>query len=79
MRYFEKISFEQFKKDIKDDINLYNNYLLPKRATKSSVGYDFFAINDITIKPGEIVKILIGYKVNFNSDEGLLLVMRSGL
>ena len=26
MRYFEKISFEQFKKDIKDDINLYNNY-----------------------------------------------------
>ena len=24
MRDFEKISFEQFKKDIKDDIELYN-------------------------------------------------------
>ena len=79
MRCFEKISFEQFKKDIKDDINLYNNYLLPKRATKSSVGYDFFAISDITIKPGEIVKIPTGYKANFNSDEGLLLIMRGGL
>ena len=38
---FEKISFDKFKKDIKDDINLYNNYLLPKRATKNSAGYDF--------------------------------------
>ena len=79
MRYFEKISFNQFKKDIKDNIDLYNEYLLPKRATKYSVGYDFFAINDITIKSGEIVKIPTGYKANFNSDEGLLLIMRSGL
>ena len=79
MRYFEKISFEQFKKDVKDDIDLYNNYLLPKRATKNSAGYDFFAINDIIIKPGEIVKIPTGYKSNFNSDEALLLLMRSSL
>ena len=79
MRYFEKISFEQFKKDVQADINLYNDYLLPKRATKNSVGYDFYAINDIVIKPGEIVKIPTGYKANFNGDEGLLLIMRSGL
>ncbi len=79
MRYFEKISFEQFKKDIKDDLNLYNNYLLPKRATKNSAGYDFFAINDIVIKPGEIVKIPTGYKAKFNNNEALLLLMRSGL
>ncbi len=79
MRYFEKISFEQFKKDIKDDIDLYNNYLLPKRATRNSAGYDFFAIDDIVIKPGEIVKIPTGYKAKFNSDEALLLIMRSGL
>ena len=26
MRKFEKISFEQFKKDICDDLELYNNY-----------------------------------------------------
>lgn len=79
MRYFEKISFEQFKKDISNDKNLYNNYLLPKRATKYSAGYDFFAISDITIKPGEIVKIPTGYKAKFNNDEALLLMMRSGL
>ena len=79
MRYFEKISFEQFKKDVQADINLYNDYLLPKRATKNSVGYDFYAINDIVIKPNEIVKIPTGYKANFNGDEGLLLIMRSGL
>ena len=79
MRKFEKISFEQFKKDIADDIDLYNNYILPKRATKYSAGYDFLAINDITIKPGEIVKIPTGYKAKFNNDEALLLMMRSGL
>ena len=79
IRYFEKISFEQFKKDIADDIDLYNNYILPKRATKYSAGYDFLAINDITIKPGEIVKIPTGYKAKFNNDEALLLMMRSGL
>lgn len=79
MRYFEKISFEQFKKDIADNIDLYNNYILPKRATKYSAGYDFLAINDITIKPGEIVKIPTGYKAKFNNDEALLLMMRSGL
>ena len=79
MRVFEKISFNQFKKDIKDDIKLYNNYILPKRATKNSAGYDFFAIDDIVIKPKEIVKIPTGYKAKFNSDEALLLIMRSSL
>ena len=79
MRNIKKISFEQFKKDISDDIDLYNNYILPKRATKYSAGYDFLAINDITIKPGEIVKIPTGYKAKFNNDEALLLMMRSGL
>ena len=45
-RYFEKISFEQFKKDIADDQNLYNDYELPVRKTKHSAGYDFMAIQD---------------------------------
>ena len=79
MRYFEKISFEQFKKDIENNKDLYDSYILPKRATKYSAGYDFFAISDITIKPGEIVKIPTGYKAKFNNDEALLLMMRSGL
>ncbi len=54
MRRFEKISFAQFKKDICDNIDLYNEYELPKRATLKSAGYDFKVIEDITIKKGEI-------------------------
>ena len=56
MRKFEKISLEQFKKDIFDDIDAYNEYQLPKRSTMNSAGYDFFALYDYTLKPGEIKK-----------------------
>ena len=41
MRYFEKISFDQFKKDISSDLNLYNEYTLPRRDTEFAAGYDF--------------------------------------
>ena len=56
MRKFENISFEQFRKDIKDDKELYESYSLPKRGTKAAAGYDFFALYDYTLKPGEIKK-----------------------
>ena len=79
MRYFEKISFKQFEKDISNDPKLYDSYLLPKRATSCSAGYDFFAINDIIIKPGEIVKVPTGIKALFEKDEALLLLNRSSL
>ena len=62
MRKFEKISFEQFKKDIKDDIDLYNSYEIPVRKTKASAGYDFLAIESFEIKPGEVKKIPTGIK-----------------
>lgn len=79
MRYFEKISFEQFKKDVCDDIELYNLYSLPKRGTSGAAGYDFFALYDYTLKPGEIMKIPTGVKAQFNKDEVLLLIDRSGM
>ncbi len=78
-RYFEKISFEQFKKEIKDDKKLYEEYILPRRSTEFSAGYDFFAIEDIELKPGEIKKIPTGYRAKFMGDEVLLLVIRSSL
>mgnify|MGYP000618791182 FL=1 len=79
MRKFEKISFEQFKKDISDNKELYETYNLPKRGTKSSAGYDFFALFDYTLKPGEIMKIPTGIKSQFNNDEVLFLIDRSSM
>ena len=77
MRDFEKISFEQFKKDICDDKELYESYNIPKRSTKESAGYDFEAIMDFTLKPGEIKKIPLGIKAGMNSGEVLFLIVRS--
>ena len=78
-RYFEKISFDQFKKDVKDDIELYESYSLPKRQTKYSAGYDFYALFDYTLKPGEIMKIPTGVKVLMESDDVLFLIDRSSM
>ncbi len=76
MRRFEKISFEQFKKDVKDDIVLYEEYKLPKRATKHSCGYDFFSLYDFTIKPGDILKIPTGVKISMNEGDMFMIVVR---
>ena len=78
-RFFERISFDQFKKDIKDDKKLYDEYLLPKRSTRLSAGYDFFAIEAFTLKPGETIKIPTGYKAKYKEDEMLMLVVRSSM
>ena len=77
MRIFEKISFNQFKKDIKDDIELYQSYSIPKRKTKYAAGYDFYALEDFILKPNEIKKIPTGIKADMNNDEVLLLIDRS--
>ena len=78
-RYFEKISFKQFSKDVSSDKDMYDSYELPSRGSKNSGGYDFKAIYDITIKPGEIVKIPTGYKAKLLEDEILMLVVRSSM
>lgn len=78
-RYFEKISFEQFSKDIKNDKELYESYNIPKRQTKYAAGYDFEAIEDFVLRPGEIKKIPTGIKANMMDDEVLLLIVRSGM
>lgn len=79
MRSFEKISFNQFKKDIVDDIELYNNFNLPKRSTKESAGYDFESLIDYTLEPNETIKIPLGIKVKLNPGEALLLIVRSSM
>lgn len=85
IKKFEKVSFLQFEKDIKNisiDENakdIYNDLILPKRATKFSAGYDFFAPFNITLKPGETVMIPTGIRARMNDENVLLLFPRSGL
>lgn len=78
-RYFEKISFERFSLDVKNDRKLYDEYKLPRRASKNSCGYDFLAMEDYIIHPGEIKKIPTGYKAKFLSDEMLMIIVRSSM
>lgn len=79
MRSFEKISFEQFKNDVCDDKLSYNKFKLPNRSTKNSAGYDFFSLFDFSLKPGEIMKIPTGIKVNMENNDVLFLVVRSSM
>ena len=74
-----KISFEQFKKDIGNDKKLYDKYLLPKRDSIYTAGYDIYLLSDLTIKPGERKKIPTGIKSYFERDEVLLIVIRSSM
>lgn len=77
MRDFEKISYEQFKKDIADDRDLYNEYKLPQRDSDSTAGYDIYLLEDLVIEPNEIKKIPTGIKSFFGKDEVLFLIVRS--
>lgn len=86
---FEKVSFEQFKKDWQntftknsftdDEINnIYRSITLPKRATAGSAGYDFFIPVDFVIGANTVTNIPTGIKCAM--DEGWVLHMypRSG-
>lgn len=77
MRKFEKISFEQFCKDVSNDKNLYDSYKLPARSSKKTAGYDIYLLEDLVIKPNEIVKLPTGVKSYFEDDEMLFIIVRS--
>ena len=74
---FEKISFNQFKKDISNDKYLYDSITLPVRGTSAAAGYDLPLLEDTTLVPGEIKKIPTGLKATFPQDIVLLLIVRS--
>ena len=81
---FEKVSYEQYASvsdKPKDDILLdeYVSIPLPRRATKGSAGYDFFAPWTFTLKPGQTVKIPTGIRVLLDEDKVLQCYPRSGL
>ena len=76
-RAFEKISYEQFKKDISPDIKLYNSIEIPIRSTLNSAGYDIKSMYDGIIKPGKSMAFKTGLKVAMNGDEVLYIYSRS--
>ena len=79
MRKFEKISLKEFIKDTKLTENEYNNIIMPTRATQNSAGYDFYLLEDLVLKPGEIKKVPTGIKAEMNNDEVLMIYIRSSL
>lgn len=82
---FEKVSFEQFQSGFDGEFSLeeiremYDLLQLPKRATVGSAGYDFFAPFDITLEPGQTVKIPTGIRARMEDGWVLKLYPRSGL
>ena len=82
---FEKVSFEQFRKDWESDgkavgaADAYEEITLPKRATVGSAGYDFCSTEDFTLAPGESIKILTGIRARMLPGWVLMIFPRSGL
>ena len=79
MRTFEKISFEQFKKDIGDDKELYDSLKLPSRETKYAAGYDLYADEDATIWPETNELIHTGIAIEIPEGYFGAIYARSGL
>lgn len=85
---FYKVSFEQFEESWKDAFpetsseetrQIYEDIMLPRRATKGSAGYDFFSPIDFTLKPGETLKIPTGVRASMEEGWVLCIFPRSGL
>lgn len=84
---FHKVSYKRFYYDclecfgIDDELisNIYDNLILPRRATSGSAGYDFFCPINVTLKPGETIKIPTGIRVEMDEAWVLKLYPRSGL
>lgn len=58
---------------------VYDDIILPKRATIGSAGYDFYCPVQIKLNPGESIKIPTGIKCRMNKEWVLKLYPRSGL
>ena len=85
---FLKVSFEQFAEGYRDSFGecdeklireVYDSLKLPRRATRGSAGYDFYAPVTLTMKPGETVKVPTGIRVEMEENWVLKCYPRSGL
>ena len=55
------------------------NVKLPKRKTKKSAGYDFFAVENFTLYPNKLCIVPTGVKAYMEDDEVLYLHIRSSV
>ena len=78
MRKFEKISVEQYEKDLKE-VCSYEDIAIPTRSTKHSAGYDFKSPISFILNPGESKKVPTGIKASMNEDEFLAIYVRSSM
>jgi len=81
---FEFVSFDNFKSsfdnlDAKEIKTMYDTLKKPARATKGSAGYDFYLPMDITLSPGQTIKIPTGIRVSMLENYVLKIYPRSGL
>ena len=56
-----------------------NDIPLPRRATKGSAGYDFFAPETFSLDKGETIKIATGIRAKVQNGFVLMIFPRSGL
>ena len=84
---FFKVSREQFLAGMEDftqyseeqKTEIYEKIKLPKRATKGSAGYDFYAPFSFTLAPGQTIKIPTGIRAKMEENWVLKIYPRSGL
>lgn len=85
---FEKVSFERYLQDWEGLFGdepreviekKYAGIQLPKRATKGSAGYDFFAPQHFSLEPGKTITIPTGIRVQMEEGWVLKCYPRSGL
>ena len=77
---FHKVSKEKFEQNVsKELVSSYDNIILPRRATKGSAGYDFFAPYEFTLCPGEEITIPTGIRAEIDPSYVLMIFPRSGL
>lgn len=85
---FYKVSPDNFMQAVRADFpqyseaevrEMYENLELPRRATKGSAGYDFFAPFSFVLPPGATIRIPTGIRVRIDENWVLKLYPRSSL
>ena len=87
---FEKVSFKQFYDAMADEFydvppdekeirDVWENIVLPQRATSGSAGYDFKSPFHFILQPGQTIKIPTGIRVKIDEGWWLGCLPRSGL